>query len=131
MPNIPYSNVGIAGFEVGASYGSTELFSGDTPLPVTEDFPVAAGVSIPAFSVVGLTAGNVVIAEQDGDPLAIGITTAPVVGGASAKSVAVYRAGCFNPDALNWHASFDTDAKKAAAFRGAPAPTSILIRKFL
>lgn len=61
----------------------------------------------------------------------IGITTAAVVGGAADQSIAIFRSGCFNPAALNWHASYDSDAKKVAAFRGADAPTNILIRKFL
>lgn len=129
--NLPYGDVGLAAFEQGDTYKTVELFSGSEPAPATEDFPVASGVAIPAFSVVGLSSGNLVLAEQDGDPAAIGITTAPVLNTGAAQRVAIFRTGCFNPDALNWHASYDTDAKKAAAFRGAPTPTSILIRKFL
>lgn len=37
--------------------------------------------------------------------------------------------GCFNLDALVWDASFDTDAKKKAAFEGAPTPTQIIVAK--
>jgi hypothetical protein len=37
--------------------------------------------------------------------------------------------GNFNQDALVWDASFDSDAKKQAAFNGAPTPTAILINK--
>ncbi|WP_292329166.1 hypothetical protein, partial [Mesorhizobium sp.] len=62
---------------------------------------------------------------------AIGVTTAPVLDTIAAQRVAIYRAGNFNPDALNWDASFDTDAKREAAFRGTPSPTNILIRKRL
>jgi len=130
MANIPYANAGIAAFEQGATYGSVELFSGSTPLPATEDFPVQAGVGIPAFTPVGLTSGYLVPA-QNGTVAAIGITTAPVAAGAADQSIAIFRAGCFNPAALNWHTSYDTDAKKAAAFRDAPTPTTVLIRKFL
>ncbi|TIN32917.1 MAG: hypothetical protein E5Y25_30290 [Mesorhizobium sp.] len=61
----------------------------------------------------------------------LGITTAPVVDTDVAQRVAIYRAGNFNPDALNWDASFNTDDKREAAFRGAPAPTNILVRKRL
>lgn len=60
----------------------------------------------------------------------IGVTTAPVKASATDQRVAAFRSGCFNPEALTWHASYDTDAKKAAAFRGSPTPTNILIRKF-
>lgn len=127
---VPYGNMG-ATFEQGDDYVTVELFSGSTPDPVTENYPVASGVAIPAFSVVGLSGGNLVLAENDLDPRAIGITTAEVVNVGAAQSVAIFLAGCFNPDALNWHASYDTDAKKAAAFRGSPSPTNILIRKNL
>ena len=54
---------------------------------------------------------------------------APAVTGSGVTTKApVYRAGNFNPAALIWHADYDTDAKKAAAFRGAAAPTNIVIR---
>lgn len=41
----------------------------------------------------------------------------------------VWYSGNFNLDALVWHESFDTDAKKKNAFFGAPTPTNILIGK--
>ena len=130
--NIPYGDAGFPSFELGTDFASRELFSGPTPLPVTEDFPVASGTVLEAFSVVGLDgSGKVVMAEQDGAPQAIGITTGPVVAGVGATSVALFRAGNFNPAALTWHASYTTDAYKAAAFRAAPAPTNIVIRKRL
>lgn len=59
------------------------------------------------------------------------ITTAPCTDVGADQSVAVFHQGCFNPAALNWHSSFDDDAKKKAAFDGAPSPTNILIRKIL
>lgn len=253
---IPYGDAGLPAFETGDTYINVELLSGDTPLLVTENFPVAAGVALAAFSVVGLLAGNLALADDDqvpatratgtvtfsgqpanadtvtiagqvytfktvltataGDVLIgasqaasvanllaaintdagggvtyaaatpenpsvvadadtaaiiginardpgtagnaitlaksganiavsaatlaggsdqvgvvpIGITNAPVLNTGNAQSVDIFRAGCFNPEALTWGASYDTDAKKAAAFRGAPAPTNILIRKF-
>ena len=46
----------------------------------------------------------------------IGVTCSPVKKGASNKSVAVYRGGYFNMDALNWDASFDSAAKKRVEF---------------
>jgi hypothetical protein len=128
---VPYANAGMAAYEAGDTYKTVELFSGDTPLPVSEDFPVASGVAIAAFSVVGLSGGNLVLANTTGPIVPIGVTTAPVLNTGSAQRVAIYRAGCFNPAALTWHADYATDADKAAAFRGAPAPTNILIRKFL
>lgn len=61
----------------------------------------------------------------------IGIILADLVTDASGKhkGVPVYRQGCFNPDALVWHGSFSNDAEKFQAFRGAPTPTNIIIRR--
>lgn len=41
----------------------------------------------------------------------------------------VYYSGCFNQDELVWDASFDSDAKKQAAFDGAPSPINIIVAK--
>lgn len=127
---VPFSGAGAAAFEQGDDYISVELFSGPSSTQ-TENFSVASGVAIPAFSVVGLSGGNLVLANTSGPILPIGITTAEVKNTGSANSVAIFRDGCFNPDALNWHADYSSDALKAAAFRGSPTPTNILIRKFV
>ncbi len=60
----------------------------------------------------------------------IGITFYAVSTPTSGNKVGapVYIAGCFNPALINWPASFDTDAKKYAAFNGAPSPTQIIMR---
>lgn len=253
MANIPYSEPGMAAFEQSGDFTQVELFSGSTPAPVTEDFPVAANDTFDAFSVVGVgadgnlamatymlgeageavpatgaltfsgtgtaddtitigdrtytlvaadpgedevligasaaataanliaainegsddtephaavfaradaaavvgivarepgVAGNAIATTETGDDTAfgaatltggkaeggvkaIGVLTAAVVDVDAAQRAAIFRAGCFNPAALVWDASFDTDAKKAAAFRDAPTPTNILIRKRL
>lgn len=131
--NIPYGGVGIAEFEVGNDYASIELFNSSIPLPVTEDFPVGASTTLPAFSVVGLSGGNLVLAQTSGTAVApIGITTAPVAtAGGQTDRIAIFRAGNFNPAALTWHADYDTLDKKKAAFRGSPTPTNIVIRERL
>ena len=43
------------------------------------------------------------------------MATVPAGSGAT-SSVQVYKAGMFNMNALNWPASYDTDAKKQSAF---------------
>ncbi|TJV70708.1 MAG: hypothetical protein E5X76_18095 [Mesorhizobium sp.] len=259
MTSIPFVQPGMAARDVSDTFTSAEIFNSAIPHPVTEDFPVAAHVALPAFSVVGLaasglslalatfayasgrmasgrlvfsgagtaddtitigttvytlkaapttvagqvkigataaetasnliaainggagagtaygsqtvphpdvaaqsdaagivgivakqagSAGNAIATTETGSATAfanvtlvggvdqigaqaIGVTTAPVLDTNVAQRVAIYRAGNFNPDALNWDASFDTDAKREAAFRGAPSPTNILIRKRL
>jgi hypothetical protein len=59
-----------------------------------------------------------------------GITTVDVLTGAGGSaSIAIFTAGCFNPDALNWDDSFNSDEKKKFAFHGAPTPVNIIILK--
>ena len=134
VTNIPYAGAGIASFEQNDGFGQVELFNSAIPLPVTEDFPVGPSMSLPAFSVVGIGAGGtLVLAQTSGTPvIPIGVTTAPVVTGAGQTDrIAIYRQANLNPDALTWHADYDTDVKRAAAFRGSPTPTNIVIRKRL
>ena len=133
MVNIPNSGAGIAEFEVSDNFSSVELFNSAIPNPSTEDFPVGESTTLPAYSVVGLSAGNLVLAKTSATAVVpIGITTVPVATGAGQTDrVAIYRSGNFNPAALNWHADYDTAAKKAAAFRGSPTPTNIIIRERL
>lgn len=130
---IPNVNAGIA-MTSSEEFESIELFSGDFPKQTTTETVATATVAsaaLPAYSVVGRNgAGNLVMATDAGvtDPIApIGITAAPVPTGLTNPKVPVHRAGCFNPDALNWDATFNTDAKKAVAFEGSQ-PT-IFIRK--
>ena len=134
MTNIPFDGVGIAGFDVSDSPVQVELFNAAIPIPVTEDFPVGPNTTLPAFSVVGLNAdGNLALAKTSDPAIApIGVTTAPVVTGAGQTDrIAIYRQANLNPDALTWHADYATDAQRAAAFRGSPTPTNIVIRKRL
>ncbi len=133
MTTIPLQS-GVAGFEAGDSYESVELFNSAIPLPVTEDFPVKASSDFAERSVVGLDAdGNLAMAKTSSTavvPLGI-LTMAVKTGVGETTRAAIYRAGNFNPAALVWHADYDTDAKKAAAFRDSPTPTNIVIRKRL
>lgn len=117
-------------------FTTIELFSGDTPLPVTTGEVVASALltaGLPAHSVVGRDAsGELVLAVHDADTPAnaikpIGITVSAVLPGASVGNVAVYRAGCFNPAALNWDTSYSTDTLKRLAFEGSGA--EIVIKK--
>lgn len=61
---------------------------------------------------------------------AIGVLAHAVsLGATGAANGQVWYSGCFNQDALVWDDSFDTDAAKQAAFRGAPTPTTIIVAK--
>lgn len=52
-------------------------------------------------------------------------------GGAGSEPIngQIWYSGNFNQDALVWDASFNTDAKKRAAFHGSQSPTTILVNK--
>lgn len=122
-----YGDAGQAVFQTTDVYGQVELFAGGTPLPVTEILPVGENTELEAFTAVALDANeNVVIATQ-GTP-AIGITTGPVATGAGeTSSIGVFRCGNFNPAAITFDASYTTLEQKVAAFRGADAPTTIIV----
>jgi hypothetical protein len=134
--NTPYSDQGLASLQTDAIAGIDELFSGNTPSVVTRNYGVASGLAIAAFAVVGLAEDGTLTpairgsGDPDDDIHPIGITTAPVLNVSAAQSVDIFMAGCFNPAALVWPASYTTDAQKAAAFDGASTPTNILIRPF-
>ncbi len=124
-----YADAGVASLAT-QSFTEVPLFSGEAPIVTTSEVVAAATIAsadLPAFSVVGRnSSGELVAAVYDTATPAnaiapIGITTATVKQGATAKNVEVFRGGMFNPAALVWPASFDTALKKRLAFE-ASAP---------
>lgn len=107
------------------------LFTGSAPAPLTQDLLVAASQTLAAYSLVGFDVNGRLVPALLGTTPAIGILVAAITTSASTTyaGAPVYRGGCFNPDKLVWPASYDTDAKKFAAFNGAPTPTNIIIRR--
>lgn len=108
--------------------------TGDVPPRMSDAFPMAADQVLAAHQIVALDASGHLIAaaEADGAPKAIGITVyaADSTGqAAGAMMTAVDVWGCFNPDLIVWPASFNTAELKRSAFRGAPSPTNIIIRR--
>ena len=106
------------------------LITGETPKQFVEDMTVALSQTLAAYTVVGLNgAGNVVPAEF-GVTQAIGILLYPVTSAGSGPFPVgrVLRAGCVNPDALVWPATYNTVERRLEAFRGAPTPTQIVVR---
>ena len=121
MPLISDADVGIASVSTDV-FTSVELLSGDTPAVVTTNEPIASALltsGIPARTLVGRDgSGNLVKAVLGSvAPIGITVVTVAAASGAGTK-VPVYRAGCFNPAALAWDASYDTDEKKRLAFEG-------------
>lgn len=112
------------------------LFTGDaqvTTSPETLADAVIADDDLPALSVMGRdSSGKLVKATYHATPAsgipAVCITTATVLEDSTTKTVAAYRSGCFNPAALVWDSSYDTDEKKRTAFEYAMG-AAILIRK--
>lgn len=107
------------------------LMAGDTPLVVTVDLPLALNQTLLAYTPVAWNeAGTGLVKAVEGEP-AIGITLKDIVvpNSGAMPGVGILVAGSLNKDALTWDASYDTDAKKFAAFNGAPAPTNIVVRQ--
>ena len=128
---IKLGDQGLPKFET-ESFTVLEPISGHSPENTSnhavDPAAVAAG-PMPIFSVVGVGANGLTYAKYDKSVQALGITVAPVDQGATGANVAIFRDGTFNPLVLTWDASYDTDAKKTAAFDGAPSPTAIYIKK--
>lgn len=68
--------------------------------------------------------------DDDPDVRPFGITTHPIslLNGQS-MSVSFYREGHWDMDALNWHASYNSDAARKHAFEGSRSPTIFISKK--
>lgn len=122
MVNIPYGGeAGMASFNTDSYVGTMDLFGGDSPDAVTMNFTALnSSADLVVGSVVGLDSGSkIVMAKTSATAvLPIGVMTATLKTGATDLSVQAFTQGCFNIDKLIWHADYDTDAKKLAAFNG-------------
>jgi hypothetical protein len=117
---------GIASFASETFGGPAEPRFGDGEAIVTEiTFTAGADIDLGVYSVLNL-AGSALAdynATRDaGCANYIAAQPIKVANGATA-TVAVYRSGHWNMDALVWDASYDTTAKKKAAFEGSVSPT--------
>lgn len=117
---------GVASFASETFGGPAEPRFGDQEAVVTEISITASGAAIdlPLYSVIN---GTGVLADWNAIPdagTADYILAEPIlIADGDTMVVPVYRSGHWNMDALNWDASYDTDAKKAAAFEGSVSPT--------
>lgn len=131
---IPNNAPGIAGFAT-ESIGSTDDPRFGDGQPTTTTVAVPASFEGALYEVVALGANGVEKAVYDATYETLGarpygILTAPVVTGVGeTTTLDVYRSGHWNMDALVWPASFDTDAKKKAAFEGSLSPTIFISKK--
>ena len=134
----PYNDgFGRALFEVMDDYVQNFLLSGVEPaLKPAVSLKATNGQTFAQFAVVGFAGnvpgGDIVMATATGSPAIkpVGVIAhAAVVPGSGTNYVQVWYSGCFDPTYLVWHASFNTDALKEAAFIGSPTPTQIVVRK--
>lgn len=124
MAHIP----GVPSVETRTNTAAVRLINGTEIGIAHEELEVAASQTIGYLEPVALDADDRVVPATQGTP-AIGVSMAEVSTGASeTKTISVLRAGVLNPAALAWDASYDTAAKRASAFRGAPAPTNIIVK---
>lgn len=119
-------DLGVAGLQT-ENFTQPELFAGDTPAVVT-DYGIIGGTlnaaGIPAWTPVYVDPSDrsITLASYDSGTPANSVypnaitTTTIEAGAAATSSVPVYKAGMFNIDALNWPATFNTDALKFSAF---------------
>ena len=111
----PAATAGLAASDTDTVVNFPVLITGDNPQVATTDEIVGTD-DLAAFTVVGRDVDGTLIAAVAGTTDAIGIT---VIAGATDDSIPVYRAGVFNPDALVWDASYNTDELKRLAFEAA------------
>lgn len=124
---VPYSEPGIAGF-AKESWGNKQNWQySDTPALTTITIPVTASgaaVEIDFLDVLNTTGGA---AAQNGGTAALKANyiaaTKITIADGDTKEVPVFVQGHFEMEALNWAATYDTDAKKKAAFQGSLSPT--------
>lgn len=125
--NIPIGDPGVADFKEEKFGGPAEWRFGDMPLQTINVSITASGANRTlAFLSVLNGEGNGILADWNvtrdaGSADYILATSVTILDGETAI-VPVYVQGHFNMDALVWDASYDTDAKKAAAFVGGDYP---------
>lgn len=128
---VPYPEAGLAAFEKLDNWAANILLSGSDPkLEPGYPMEVAVGQALQQFQVLSLNGSGKLIPAVLGTSAAMFISTQAIAAPTGAGvTVPVFFAGMFNPDALVWDATYNTDAKKVNAFVGAPSPTRIMIRK--
>lgn len=105
------------------------LLTGDIPAVFSTEETVLTTQDLAAHTVVGFDGSGKIVPANNTTVPAIGVLAYAIDTTGGDATAHVYRGGVFNPDMLVWDAAYDTDAKKAKAFEGAPSPTAIVIRK--
>lgn len=123
---IPHGRPGIASYQTETWGGPQEPRFGEG-VPTTTTITITApagGLDLPIYSVIAETGALAQFAGTPAVSNAYAILAAPIVMSAGqTMTVPVYREGHFEVDALNWHSTFNTDARRFAAFEGSKSPT--------
>ena len=124
---VPYSEPGIAGF-AKESWGNKQNWQfGDTPALTTQVVQFTASGDDLEIGFLDVLNGAGALADYNATPdagTADYIAAMPItIADGDTASVSVYVMGHFEMDALTWDSTYDTDAKKAAAFQGSVSPT--------
>lgn len=130
---VPLGNPGVADFQSETWGNTNEMLISDTPPMATQTISVSASGADVEIALGQVLAADGSPAAQDGataaDKACYIAAMSIVVADGATKEVAIYRAGHFDMDALTWDATYDTDAKKKAAFDDAGVSPMILIGK--
>lgn len=117
---------GVASFASETLGGPADIRFGEG-VPTTTELTITASGADIDLGLGAVINGTGVLADWNATPdagTADYVLAEPIlIADGDTMTVPVYREGHFNMDALTWDASYDTDAKKAAAFEGSVSPT--------
>lgn len=124
---IPHGKPGVAEFKEEIFGGPTEVMFGDMPVQTINVTLTASGAdrTLALYSVLSGELDGVLAdynATRDDGCADYILATAITIPDGESATVPVYVQGHFNMDALVWDSSYDTDAKKKAAFVGGDYP---------
>lgn len=131
MPQLNTTQAGLAAYETTDSFTDEPLFTGERQQH-TDKGIFAADQDLLAHTVLARDGdGNLVPAQHGGEgtlgtPVAISMV-AVKTGEAETADAPCYWGGCFNPNRLYWHESYDDLDKKLAAF-GEASTSNIAIK---
>jgi len=105
------------GVEDAGRFDQFDLYAGSGPWNTTQ-MQVADALAIEQFQVLALFGGKLVVATDANEAFAI--AAQPIEAATPGVFVPIFISGGFNHEALVWHATLDTLAKRQAAFVRSP-----------
>ena len=116
-----FKDIGLAGYETGTTNGYDGVIASDAHIETLPGVIAGGQGVLEAFTVMGKVTATgkyvkSVATANDGSQVPVRLLGFKVDTTAGDSTKGMIIAGCFNVDALVFDASFDTDAKKLAAF---------------